>query len=247
MTASRLRTVLLIALPLFGGCLPFLRTTTVPMRTLELSAHGDEPRCLAVLLPGRWGGPRDFERSGFGRQVAERGLALDLVAVDAHLGYYRERSILERLRADVIQPARAAGYREIWVVGASLGGLGALLVLEQHPDEIEGVVSLAPYLGEPEVIQEVRAAGGPRHYTPADPDDLRRIWAWLGRRLSAEEPPPIVLGFGRRDDFAPANRLLARELPAEQVLETSGGHDWKVWSRVWGELLDRGLLCSSGG
>jgi hypothetical protein len=41
----------------------------------------------------------------------------DLVAVDAHLGYYYKRTIIDRLREDVLVPAKVQGYRRIVVVG----------------------------------------------------------------------------------------------------------------------------------
>jgi hypothetical protein len=39
----------------------------------------------------------------------------------------------------------------------------------------------------------------------------------------------LHLGYGRDDRFADAHRLLATQLPAAQVFDTPGGHDWPVW------------------
>src|SRR5690349_11483752 len=184
--ARRPRWRLAFALPLLLGtlsCALFVRRPLVPMRTVELAEKtgGD---CLAVLLPGRYDEPESFRRAGFAEAVERRALKLDLLGVDSHLGYFRDRSIVERLRLDVIQPARAAGYRTIWIVGTSLGGLGGLLYLHEHADDLSGVLALAPYLGDDDVIREIKAAGGPTRWTPPSPlpaDQVgRELWSWLG-------------------------------------------------------------------
>lgn len=226
------------------GCAA-LRPATVPLRTVELArgAAGGEKRCLAVLLPGRFNEPERFRDAGFAAAVANRKLALDLVAVDAHLGYYRARSIVERLRADVIAPAQAAGYDTIWIVGPSLGGLGGLLYLREHPEDLAGVLAIAPYLGEPEVIDEIGRAGGPAAWRPpaeiADGDVGRELWNWLGPWASAPTPVPFHLGWGTADSFDRSNRMLADLLPPERVYTLPGGHDWHVWEQLWEAFLDR--------
>lgn len=234
------------------GCAA-LRPATVPLRTVDLArtAHGSSHgtgRCLAVLLPGRLDDPEQFARAGFARAVASRGMAVDLIAVDTHLGYFRARSVVERLRADVIAPARAAGYDTIWIVGTSLGGLGGLLYLRDHPEDLAGVLALAPYLGETAVIAEIERAGGPTAWQPpsvlADSDVGRELWSWLGPWSSGAQPVPLHLGWGTADAFDRANRMLARALPPGRVYTDPGGHDWAVWERLWEAFLDRNPLCS---
>lgn len=46
-------------------------------------------------------------REGFVRAVRERQLGVDMVLVDAHLGYYSDRSMIDRLQSDIVAPARA--------------------------------------------------------------------------------------------------------------------------------------------
>ena len=233
----------------------------MPLRTVDLARsadgldrgteHGTEHgagRCLAVLLPGRLNDPEKFAEAGFARAVASSGLAVDLVAVDTHLGYFRARSVVERLRTDVIAPARAAGYDTIWIVGTSLGGLGGLLYLRDHPDDLAGVLALAPYLGETAVIEEIERAGGPGQWqappTLAESDVGRELWSWLGPWTSGEPTVPLHLGWGTADAFDRSNRLLAGLLPPAQVYTVAGGHDWGVWERLWEEFLDRTRLCA---
>ena len=204
---------------------------------------------LVVLLPGRLDEPERFREAGFARAVAQRELPIDLVAVDSHLGYFRARTVVERLRTDVIAPARAAGYDTIWIVGTSLGGLGGLLYLRDHPEDLAGVLAIAPYLGETAVMDEIERAGGPARWQPpptiAESDIGRELWSWLGPWSGGPQTVPLHLGWGTADDFARANWLLAGLLPPGQVYTVDGGHDWRVWERLWEEFLDRNPLCAA--
>src|ERR1043166_3972358 len=74
--------------------------TVVPLRTLDIPAASQAARCLVVFLPGRGDLPEDFFRQGFDRELRAAGSSCEVVAVDAHLGYYFERSIDQRLRED---------------------------------------------------------------------------------------------------------------------------------------------------
>lgn len=235
-----------VLLPGAFCCALLVRRPVVPMRTLDLGTKSGGP-CLAVLLPGRWDEPESFERAGFAAAVAQRGLRLDLVAVDSHLGYFRDRSVVERLRLDVVQPARAAGYSTVWIVGTSLGGLSGLLYLREHPQDLTGVLALAPYLGEEAVIREIEAAGGPARWPPPRTfprDDLgRELWSWLAPWSAGPDTTPLHLGWGTEDDLAEANALLGSMLPSQRVYTVHGGHDWKTWESLWEHFLDRTALC----
>ena len=149
-------------------------------------------RHLIAFLPGAWDVAEDFQRFGFVSQVRGRGLAADIVAVDSHVGYFNNGSIAERVRDEVVVPAREAGYRSIWLVGISLGGLGSMLYASRHPG-VDGIVALAPYLATRDVIAEVRHAGGLAAWAqtsePAAGDWERRLLKWLPR-LSRQAPPP---------------------------------------------------------
>lgn len=103
-----LRFGFLVALALVTTGCSFFRAPVIPLRTITLGS-GDGGTCLAVLLPGRWDKPESLLKAGFAEAVEKRGSRLDLVAVDTHLGHYRDRSVVERLHLDVVAPARAAG------------------------------------------------------------------------------------------------------------------------------------------
>jgi pimeloyl-ACP methyl ester carboxylesterase len=217
------------------------RPAPAPIRSIVVHDAVDA-RCLAVLLPGRYAAPEGFTRGGFGDAVRARGLDLDVVALDAHLGYYRKRTVIERVRNDVILPARAKGYDQIWLIGTSLGGLGSILYLRQYPQDLTGVLAIAPYLGEEDLIREIESAGGPaRWHPPAEiaPDDIgRNVWSWLATGAIRNENVPFRLGWGTHDRFDHSNRLLASMLPSDRVYTVEGAHDMKTWKRVWEKFLD---------
>jgi pimeloyl-ACP methyl ester carboxylesterase len=213
------------------------------MQTIQAPAGcTSTPATLIVMLPGAASTPDEFVREGFVRALRERRIAADVTIVDAHLGYYRERSIIDRLRADIIEPARARGYRQIWLVGISLGGFGSLIYSREQAEGINGIVAIAPYLGEGLVAQEVAAQGGLSTWRsqPADGEPIDApLWRWLqGYAQAGVTRPPLYLGYGRADRFAATNGVLGAALPPDHVFTTDGGHDWPPWRALWQRMLD---------
>lgn len=202
-------------------------------------------RTLVVMLPGALSKPQEFVDEGWLRALhAERGLAADAWLVDAHIGYYQERSILDRLRRDVIEPARAQGYTRIWLAGISIGGFGALGYAARHPGEVDGVLAVAPYLGRRLLLKEIGDAGGPARWRaatvqpqPSEGDLEREIW-W---QLAGGDTSRWFIGYGRDDRFADAQGVAAG-LVGERGFSVPGGHDWPAWRPLWSQWLDRGLL-----
>ena len=201
---------------------------------------------LLVMLPGATHKPHDFARRGFIDALRRRNLPVDTVAVDAHLGHYLERDLIGRLNEDVIAPARAAGYARIWLLGISLGGMGALTYARSHPQAIAGIVVLAPFLAVKGTIDEIVRAGGIDLWQPGtiDPqDDERALLAWLKGHESAEPAlARIHLGYGAGDRFVAASEILGARLSPERIVTLGGGHDWETWLALWEKLLDRDLF-----
>ncbi|HEV7670156.1 MAG TPA: alpha/beta hydrolase [Thermoanaerobaculia bacterium] len=232
------------------GCPPRPGPMTVPIPSIRLAgAPGN--RCFVVLLPGIGDGKEDFERQGFVRAFHDRGSPCELIALDSHFGYFANGSIVERLHDDVIAPARARGVERIWLVGISLGGLGAALYARDRPGEVDGLVLLSPYLGDDEILDEIEKAGGPRAWHPASAPgerDLRGLWVWLQGYGAPGAPRPLLwLGFGDSDRLRRGHRMLASLLPPERVLHTHGGHTWHAWRRLWRQVLATGALDGRGG
>jgi pimeloyl-ACP methyl ester carboxylesterase len=240
------RTLLSILLFQAIGCFR-PRPAAVPMRTIEIKPGAPGSRSLIVLLPGRFDKPEDFARSGFGELAAQHGVGARIVSPDAHLGYYLNRTVVDRLREDVIAPAKAQGVERVWLAGVSLGGTGSILYSIEHPEDVSGITLIAPFLGEADIRKEIEAAGGLRGWTPPrspDPTDFqRRIWSWLKRYEDGSAgKPPVYLGWGTRDRFAAIDGLLGAVLPPDRVFTTPGGHAWKAWRALWERFLATGAL-----
>jgi pimeloyl-ACP methyl ester carboxylesterase len=203
-------------------------------------------KCLFVFLPGMGDDAKAFADRGFVDALRKRNLSVDMRATDATFGYYMKGTFADRLAADVIGPAKAKGYEEIWLVGPSMGGFGSLFYARGHVEEITGVLALAPFLGDRDVIEEITAAGGLKNWkAPARPDVVdrdnyqRELWRWLQQATQGREPAPLLFaGYGTEDSLAAADGLLTRELPASRVFLKPGGHTWPVWSQILDSFLD---------
>lgn len=218
------------------------------MRAIHDVAPGqDAERILLVMLPAAKARPEDLLEQGFVAAIRERGLPLDVAVVDAHADYYLERRVGERLAVDVVAPLRTnGGYRRIWLMGMSLGGMGCIAYARQHAAEVEGMILLAPFLGARGLIAQILHAGGLARWQPEalEPDDEELgLLLWL-KHYRAGDPrlPAIHLGFGSDDRYAPASALLAQQLPAERVVSVPGKHDWQTWIRLWRALLAKNLF-----
>jgi pimeloyl-ACP methyl ester carboxylesterase len=230
-----------------GGCGVFFRPSNIKMEVFydDRACAKTQAPVLLVLLPGANMEISELRREGFVAAVRQRRLAVDVAIADANLNYVFDGSMLKRVRDDVVGAARAQGYRRIWLAGISLGGFVAMGYALKHPGEIEGLMLMAPYLGRRQVMQDIVQAGGPAAWRqtaqPRQADDIdHELWMWLsGPRTDA---PPIWLGYGREDRFAPGHALLASLLPAERVQVVPGGHDWPPWRALWAQWLQDGPL-----
>lgn len=219
-----------------------------PEAVLSARLHPGEPGTtrLLVMLPGAGERIGTFAEHGF-VDLAQAGPsgAPDVLEVDAHFGYYRHRTLVPRMLEDVLAEY-GPRYEQVWLMGISLGGLGALLTAQARPQAVHGVIALAPYLGRRRLIREIDEAGGLLSWRPRASEATARwdvsLWAKLARELrngrgSAHD---LHLLYGEADFGAAGHGLLARALPQHQVARVPGGHDWDTWTRLWTELLQRG-------
>ena len=173
---------------------------------------------LVIFLPGIGDLAEDFESRGFIEALMQSPLRADAMAVDAHYGYYGRRTLLERLAQDVVLPARSR-YREVWLVGISVGG----------PDHIGRALLLAPYLGETEWMwrwirdqpahprlylgygsRDRFAAANALFAGHLPPDDQRAVFEWVSLNAAA-----LVAYWEGRIDTIELGRLLKR-IPSQQ-------------------------------
>ena len=221
-------------------------TGVIPVPQIQYSTSDAASDRLIVLLPGIYDRAVSFEQNGFIEAARAQGLQADFVAVDAQYRYYAEQVITERLHQDVIVPAKLQGYREIWLVGISLGGYGALLYERSHPGTATAILLLAPYLGPPGLIASVsngdEAAKWYEAVAASEPS-AAELWTWI--TAAPTDMPSLLnlhLGYGADDRYVAGHELLASLLPRAQVFSISGGHDWQTWRALWDKALERGTF-----
>lgn len=214
-----------------GGCNLFAETTT-PM-SMEIIGDPDSADRVVVMLPGIRDRGEKFIDAGFvddARPLIE-SKHLALIIADAHVGYYRERSVTERLVEDILQ---RWPDRQFIFAGISIGGFGSLTVARRHPERIESLLLLAPFLGEKPFLE--RLGNGPPA-AQADDDELLQelvpIWAFL----MGDTRPPITLGYGLDDNFAPFYSLLESRQADIHFQTIEGDHDWNTWRKLWQRWL----------
>lgn len=234
------RCVVALLLPLLlVGCASI---APVPMSALSYRADDAKPqRKLLVLLSGFGAGNSVFEEEGIVEEIRKRRLPFDVVAPNAHYGYYFTETFESRLKADIIDPARRQGYEEIWLAGFSMGGLGSLIYQQRYPDDVAGILLTSPFLGWSGIHEEIRAAGGLADWQPGAPgsgDWARELWRWV-RQRDFSAGPPIWLGYGSDDHLIAAGPgLLADKLPADRVLTAPGGHSLSTFRTLFLRHLD---------
>lgn len=200
---------------------------------------------LLVLLPPALCSLDDFYDQGFVDAVRQRQLPVDILLADATAQQVIDHSVVSALHSQVIQPARAKGYRRIWLAGISMGAFSALYYASQHAEQIAGLYLIAPYPGTADVLAEIRAAGGAATWclNPPNTQDERAWWQWLGQEsIKGEWRTPVYFGTGSADRFLSGQQLLSDVLPEAHVRVLPGKHQWPTWKALWGDWLDHGPL-----
>lgn len=236
---------LLAGLLLLPSCARTLETRTpMPVISYLYATRDHHPATLIVLLPGRRDRADVFDREGMIAILKRNGVAADLLAADAHIGYYRRGSFARQLHTEIIEPARRR-YRHIVLVGVSLGAYGAARYAMVYPDRVATLVLLAPFLGAGPVNRDVSEAGDEGfeqtrawlHAYPKDAEDAAR---------RAAHYPRIVLGYGEQDLFAATHAELRAHLPPDDALTTPGAHVWGTWRVLLERIAQRDLLTPPG-
>lgn len=237
---------LAVALVLAGalpGCLPHGKPAE-PMPVQWIPSPVTEPEALVIVLPGRADDVAGLYEAGIAQAIQRGWPEADVLLTGATMPYYLAGDLMQRLHYRVIAPLRGR-YRQIWLLGASMGGLGSLLYEREYPDQLDGLVLMAPYMGERKLIDEVRAAGGPAHWQPGplpvslqDGEPRREAWRvinrWAGRPARTHQ---VWLVAGRDDPFFEVAEMIAPLLPADHYLPRDGGHRWTVWNAAATEIF----------
>ncbi|MGQ0587288.1 MAG: alpha/beta hydrolase-fold protein [Gammaproteobacteria bacterium] len=211
-----------------------------PIATVSLPAPAPNgAREVVVVLPGFGDDAEVMHDRGIAESMQRAWPHADVVLASATFAYYRGGRLVERLEQDVIEPARKR-YAKVWLAGASMGGAGALLYERAYPGRVAGVLLFAPFLGDDDVLDAIRAAGGVRKWDPGavpaavDGDNWQReIWRVIaGWAQDPKLAQRAWLVCGRDDRLLGAAQLAAEALPAAHFFEVDGGHTWKVWRQA---------------
>ena len=241
------RSLLLAALSLSLASCYFAQSRARPIPALAVIREpGIRQDCLVIFVPGMFDGPDTYLDHGFPQTLLQSGAECDSVAVNLHVGYYAEPGIADLLYEDVLAPAAARGYDEIGLEGISMGGLGASLLMREHPELVDGVILLSPYLGEESVVREITEAGGLEAWHPPDPMPVAmtesnyttHLWAFL--RGYVDDPdgmPALYLGHANGERLEPAAQLLSAVLPEGRVAAVDGAHNWATWGPLFRGFL----------
>ena len=220
-----------------GGC-TFLHAPLGPIPTREFPAPQQAlVRTLVIVLPGRADDLDDMERSGIVASIQSGWPEADVMLAGLTIGYYADGRMTERLHDEIVTVAHARGYQRIWIAGASMGGMGALLYERRHPGDVTGLVLMAPFMGSPGMVRSVADAGGVAAWDPGPaPADVNadnyqnEMWRLVkGWAQDPELAKRIWLICGDADRLLLASKLMAPLLPEEHFIQPKGGHDWDVW------------------
>jgi hypothetical protein len=249
-----------------SGCV-IPRSTEGPMAFIEDKIDcAVRPKTLIVFMPGVREVPADIVREGFVKAVRDRHIQADMQILDSHLGFFNKLEIVDRLEKEVVLPARAKGYSQIWFAGISLGGFGTLIYGASQsksptPDPkkmYDGFFVMAPYMGESKVWEPIRELGLKNWKAPNQTDFGTDLWRWLASYTVPDTRvlPQAYIGYGTEDRLAPPNRIFGSVLPTARHFQVPGGHDWPPWKALWAQWLDTApfpkatsakLLCGSLG
>lgn len=220
---------LLLAAAVMASCAG-QRPRDAALHTVQI---GDRSDTLVVMLPGIRDSAEQFFVADFVDAAAE---PFDVLVVEPQVKHYVRGTLVERLHEDVIAPARARGYDEIWLLGVSIGGFGSLLYAAEFPADIQGVVLLAPYLGGRRLPRAIEEAGGLDEWRrTASRSPFVRGWRSL-KALTQRGGATVVLGFGEDDKLAATYAPLLDALPESQIYVGEGGHGWATWTPLWHEI-----------
>ena len=145
---------------------------------------------------------------------------------------------------DIIVPARRQGYRQVWLAGFSMGGMGGLFHLEYFPQDLDGVLLTSPFLGWGDLVAEVKAAGGVRAWQAVGGDEdeewERLLWSWIKSYGEAPQAyPPVFLGYGENDILTGGGpALLASVLPDGRAFSQPGNHTIATFKALFLRHLD---------
>jgi hypothetical protein len=216
----------------------------IPQALITGAGGADRPT-LVIVLPGRQDNVEVMQKFRVAQAIQAGWPEVDVQLTSATLAYYRDGGLARRVHQQLIAPARAAGYQRVILMGASMGGMGTLIVDQAHPGTIDQLVLLAPYLGERDLLQSIGDAGGIEKWQPGpkpatvNSDNFQtELWRHI-QNFSVNEISRrrVWLAYGEEDRLAQTMPLLEAALDPAQILQRPGGHRWTVWNAAATEIF----------
>ena len=195
---------------------------------------------LIIFLPGIFDSVNKFKNEYFFSEARDAGITADMVAANTNVGHLAEGVLIKRLEKDVFEYIKNDGYKNIWIVGVSIGGLSTLTYYKDHEKALCGVVVLAPYLADDYLTEEIKKVGGVKNWLPIGrmkdsvDERIEEMWLWT---KSKKDFSNIFLGYGEQDQFISGSEFLAGFLEEENIITVEGGHDWETGRRIWKSQL----------
>lgn len=243
-----LRSILLLLAPFALIACTARGDATRPVPTALVHASRQVPpahdRRVVVMLPGRGDDLAGLQRRGAAQIIQSEWPDADVVLTGLTMPYYTSGVATRRLHDEVIAPLKLQGYRQIWVAGISLGGMGALLYDRAYPGQVAGMLLLSPYLGGNAIEREIRGAGGlaawnPGPAQPIGPDTFpRELWRYMKQwTQNPARAQTVWLAYGENEHLRAGIELMSPQLPADHVRMLPGHHNWTLWNPALHQLL----------
>jgi len=218
----------------------------IPSATVLGSGIADQ-KTLVIVLPGRGDNVEVMQEFGVAQAIHAGWPEVDVQLTSATLAYYLDGVLAARVREQFIEPARASGYERIILMGASLGGMGSLIVDQANPGMVDHLLLMAPYLGKQKLLREIAEAGGVLAWQagpkPAAVDSAnfqRELWRHIQQfGLDPKSQTRVWLAYGEDDRLAKTVPVIAPALDPSHILPRAGGHKWVVWNAAATEVFAR--------
>ncbi len=220
-----------------------------PLTIQKISA--DKPtKNLLVMFPGINSPGTDFIDHGFVDLFREHYKNTDILLVDTRLAYITAGNIAYRINNEIIHPAKKLGYNNIWLLGISLGGLSVLEFDKHYPNQVKGIVLIAPYLGSFKAIKALATTSNlqqKQQWADANRDNTNKtiqLWRHILKisRPSAKQSVQLLLAYGKNDRYNKSHQLLASLLTNKHVTTIDGSHGWITWEKIWKVLLNKKIF-----
>lgn len=231
------------ALLLLGGCVAG-GDISKPIPSAFYPAPQNAHRTV-VMLPGIADDLAALQKRRVAALIQQQWPDADVVLTGLTLPFYKQGRPAQRLHDEIVQRYKKDG-QPLWLAGISLGGMGVLLYDRQYPGDAAGMLLMSPYLGEDDIREEIRAAGGLAQWNPGPAQKInadnfqKELWrslrSWSSR---PQRTRSVWLAFGADEKFRKPDEMLSPLLPPDHVIMLPGKHNWDLWQRALPALLKR--------